>query len=44
MAVLELLAERYGWTPETIKSIPDSEMVALLHIVNVKNILREKKA
>ena len=41
MAVLELLAERYGWTMDEIKRIPISEMEALMRIIRVKDKIRE---
>ncbi len=43
-AVLELLAERYGWTYNEIKSLPLSEFDALMQIIKTKQVIQEKDA
>jgi len=38
-----MLAEKYGWTLEYIKTIPVSEMNALFNIISAKNKIEEIK-
>lgn len=38
---METLAERYGWTLEDMKKIPQSEMDVFLQIIRTRNKIQE---